>query len=84
MNREAAQTGSKQDANTGYIENGLHVSGLVVPVAVKAQRQFTAWKADLISLVSAEDTRKSEDLIDGFLKAGTTIHRRNRQRLLKV
>ena len=69
MDRAAVPTGGKKDTDTGaYTESCFSAYGSIVPVAGKTERQFTACRADLISLISAEDTRKSEALIDGFLK----------------
>lgn len=69
MDREAVPRGGKKDTDTGsYPESCFSAYGVIVPAAVKTERRFTACRADLISLISAEDARKSEALIDGYLK----------------
>lgn len=75
MEMAALQADSKFviDDNASYVEQGIITARMMDPVAfsrgrVKDNKLGTVCKADLISLANEEEVRKSEALIDNFLK----------------
>lgn len=76
--------GSNGYANPGISADQIMLLAELSKRKVKDYKFSTVCKADLISLVNKEEIRKSEALIDSFLKGEITTSLRSPYRLVKV